>query len=160
MNKYPLYYTVLCFSVVSLFFTACKKHKNPLLTGPLLSNITLHDKPLPVIKRYVSGKWKLEYTYGGYIANLRTDFHDKGYIWQIDNGSHIKQWYTGHLITDDSIEWYQESHYTYVGSTFIMKFYDDRMYPNNYVVIGIVKDSLIVKDFSSDPATYHFSKQN
>lgn len=102
----------------------------------------------------------MEYTYGGIIANLRSDYHDKNYIWQIDNGLHIKQWGMGNLFTDAPIEWYPESRYTYVGPTFIMKFYDKRMYPNNYVIYGIVDDSLLLKDFSSDPMTYHFSKRN
>ena len=160
MKKYPFYFTVLCLTVISLFFTECKKHTDdPLLTGPLLSDITLHDKSLPVIKRYVSGKWKLEYTYGGFIANQRTDFHGKNYIWQIDKGSHINQWYMGHLITNSSIKWYQ---YTYGGGDkiFEMKFYNDRMYPYNYVIYGIVNDSLVLRDFSDDAMIYHFSKQN
>ena len=42
--------------------------------------------------------------------------------------------------------------------TFIMKFCDKVMYPYNYVVIGIVQDSLVLKDFAIDAMTYHFSK--
>jgi hypothetical protein len=64
------------------------------------------------------------------------------------------------LVTDASIEWYPESRYTNVGTTFIMKFYDIRMYPYNYIVWGIVDDSLVLRDFGSDAAIYHFSKQN
>ena len=152
MKKYSAFYFVLFIAILSVIFTQCRKHPSQL-------NITLYDQPLPVIQKYISGKWKLEYTYGGYIANLRTDLHDKDYIWQIDSGANIKQTYLGNLITDTSIEWYPESRYTYVGPTFIMKFYDERMYAYNYVVIGIVKDSLILKDFAFDAVTYHFSKQ-
>jgi len=131
----------------------CKKH------ATRLKNITLYGQPLPVIQKYVSGTWKLEYDYGGIAANQRTDFHDKDYIWQIDNGSHIKQWYMGNLITDTTIEWYQ---YTYGGGDkiFVMKFYEKRMYPYNYIVWSIVNDSLVLRDFGSDPVTYRFSKQN
>ncbi|MGN6800967.1 MAG: hypothetical protein ACTHJN_03625 [Ginsengibacter sp.] len=152
MKKYSVFYFVLFITILSVILPQCKKHPSRL-------NITLYNQPLPVIKKYISGKWKLEYSYGGYIANLRTDFHDKDYIWQIDGGVNIKQTYLGNLVTDTAIEWYPESRYTYVGPTFIMRFYDKGMYPNNYVVIGIVEDSLVLKDFAIDAVTYHFSKQ-
>jgi len=152
MKKYPVFYIALCMAVLCFILPQCKKHTTRL-------NITLYNQPLSVIQKYVSGKWKLEYTYGGIIANLRSDYHDKNYIWQIDEGSHIKKWDMGNLFTDTTIEWYQ---YTYGGGDkiFVMKFYDDRQYPYNYIVWGIVDDSLVLRDFGSDPVTYHFSKQN
>lgn len=152
MKKYPIFYIALGIATLCFILPQCKKHNTRL-------NITLYNQPLPVIQKYVSGTWKLEYTYGGFVANLRTDFHDKGYVWQVDNGSDIKQWYMGNLITDTTIEWYQ---YAYGGGDkiFVMKFYEKRMYPYNYIVLSIVNDSLVLRDFGSDPVTYHFSKQN
>jgi hypothetical protein len=153
MKKYPAFYFAFCMLALSSIFPQCKKHTSRL-------NITLYNQALPVIKKSISGKWKLEYSYGGYIANQRTDFNSKDFIWEIDDGIKIKQLFMGNLITDTLIEWYPESLYTGVGQTFIMKFYDKRLYPNNYVVIGIVNDSLVLKDYGTDAMTYHFSKQN
>lgn len=151
MKKYPVFYIALYMVALCFISAQCKKHNTPL-------NITLYDQPLPVKQKYVSGTWKLEYSSGGFIANQRTDYHDKDYVWNIDKGSHIKQWYMGNLIADSPIEWYP---YTYGGGdkVFVMKFIGNLPYPNNYIAWGIVDDSLILKDFSSDPMTYHFSKQ-
>ena len=102
MKKYPVFYIALCIAFLVITLPQCKKHAIP----PTRLNITLYDKPLDTIKSYISGKWKLEYTYGGYIANLRTDLHDKDHIWQIDSGVNIKQRHLGDLITDTSIEWF------------------------------------------------------
>lgn len=154
MKKYPLYYFVFYIVGMCVTLPQCKKHPSRL-------NITLYDQPLPVIQKYISGKWKLEYTYGGFIANLRNDFHDKDYIWQIDSGVNIKQTYLGNLITDTLIEWEWQTRYTGVGSpTYTLKFFDKLQYPYIYVVIGIVNDSLLLKDYgNADAIVYHFSKQ-
>ncbi len=155
MKKYAIFYFALFVAFLIIVLPQCKKATIP----PARLNIILYDKPLDTIKSYVSGKWKLEYTYGGYVANLRSNYHDKDYIWQMDNGSRIKQWYLGHLITDTTIEWYKYA-FGNGDEIFVMKFYEKRMYPYNYFVIGIVEDSLVIEDFGSDPASYHFSKQN
>lgn len=153
MKKDLVFYFALCMLASCFILPRCKKRNSRL-------NITLYNQALPVIKQFISGKWKLEYTYGGYIANQRIDFDSKGFIWQIDDGIKIKQLHMRNLITDTLIEWYPESLYTGVGQTFIMKFFDKRLYPNNYVVMGIINDSLVLKDYGTDAMSYHFSKQN
>jgi hypothetical protein len=121
-------------------------------------NIILYNQSLPVIQKYVSGTWKLEYTYGGIMINLHTDFHNKDYIWQIDDGIRIKQSFMGNPTADTLIDWYQIN----IGAdtTFVLRFYDNRLYPYNYIVWGIADDSLELKDYSSDPVTYLFSKHD
>lgn len=158
MKKYPVFYIALCFVFMVIALPQCKKHTIP----PARLNITLYDKPLDTIKSYLSGKWKLEYNYGGYVANQRTDFHDKDYIWQIDSGVNIKQTYSGNLFMDTSIEWFLNDPRGGIGQEVyhVMKFYDKQKYPYLYIVWKIVDDSLLLKDYAADAATYHFSKQN
>jgi len=157
MKKYPIFHIALCIAFLVIALPQCKKQTIP----PTRLNITLYDKPLDTIKSYISGKWKLEYTYGGFIANLRTDFHDKDYIWQIDSGVNIKQTYLGNLVTDTSIEWFLNDPRGGIGQEvyYVMKFYDKRQYPYVYIVWKMVDDSLLLKDYAADAATYHFSKQ-
>lgn len=154
MKKYSVFNFVLFIAILSIIFTQCKKHPSQL-------NITLYDQPLPVIQKYISGKWKLEYTYGGFIANLCTDLHDKDYIWQIDSGLNIKQTYLGNLVTDTSIKWFLNDPRGGIGQEvyYVMKFYDKQQYPYIYIVWKIVNDSLLLKDYAADAAIYHFSKQ-
>ncbi|HEY4789613.1 MAG TPA: hypothetical protein VIH57_26365, partial [Bacteroidales bacterium] len=47
--------------------------------------ITLHDKPLPVIQSYIKGKWKLQYVYGGPVAQKIIDTHNSYLILSPDH---------------------------------------------------------------------------
>jgi hypothetical protein len=143
----PLFLSLFC-------FLQCKKQNEPL-------NITLYNKPLATIQSYIRGKWKLEYVKGGFIANYIKYFNNDNYIWQFNSNNKIKQTYNDTAFADTTIMWVRDlGMYTGPDPIFIMKFYDKRGYPYNYVVDGIFNDSLQLHDNAYDPQYFHFSKLN
>ena len=66
--------TIIKIGILILLFSSmgagCEKDSEQ-----LLHNITLYDKPLSVIQKYITGKWKLQYAFGGLWAHkvINTD---------------------------------------------------------------------------------------
>ncbi|RYE26634.1 MAG: hypothetical protein EOP45_03610 [Sphingobacteriaceae bacterium] len=146
-----------CFLIFLISINAqCKKELNKV---PL--NVTLYNKPLSVIQSNIQGNWKLQYIKGGFIANYIKYFQDENILWQFPSGTRVLQNYNGNIYTDTTISWVRDLGVnTGRDSTFILKFYDKRGYPYNYVVDGIFNDSLVIHDNANDGQHYHFSKRN
>lgn len=132
-------------------FTQCNKEKPSI-------NITLFNKPLATIQSYIQGKWKLEYGKGGICGSCVQYFSNSYYTF---SPGHILIATNSVVYTDTTITWIRDlGVYTGGDSTFIMNFYDKRLYPYDYVIDGIFNDSLQLHDNGSDPVYYHFSKSN
>jgi hypothetical protein len=153
MQKSQTLPLVIILQIFSLCRAQCKKEHAGL-------TITLYNLPLPVIQSYISNKWKLEFVRGGFIANYVKSFHDENVIWQI-SPNRIMENYNGNIYTDTTITWIRDLGVnTGLDSTFIMNFYDKRLYPYLYIVDGIFNDSLVLHDHAVDGQHYYFSKSN
>lgn len=152
MRKLHLLFAPILFLTIMSCLPSCKKDK----PQKLYSNITLYDKPLPVIRAHIQGKWKLSYARGGIMSNNVQYFDD--IFWEFGNNSNtIKQFYNDSITLYTIIYWYKDiGTYTNGDKTLIMKFYGQYEYPNVYVVERIVNDTLIIHDNSFDAVFYHF----
>jgi hypothetical protein len=145
---------VILLLVGVFIFSSCKKKKPTI-------DITLYNKPLATIQLYLGGKWKLAYEKGGICSTCLNYFNNFNYTWQFGSGNAINQTFNGAVFTDTTIRWIRDlGVYTGNDSTFIMNFYEKRLYPSSYVVDGIFNDSLQLHDNGSDPVYYHFSTSN
>lgn len=155
MNR-PLYTFYNSLALVVLFcFVQCKKEHTAL-------TITLYDKPLPIIKSYIQGTWKLQYEKGGICSTCTNHFENKNYLWQFGLDDKIKQTFDDNIFTDTTIIWKNDwAYYINNNSTFNMNFHDKRGYPYNYVVDGIFNDTLQLHDsYAVDAVYYYLTKVN
>jgi hypothetical protein len=136
-------------------FTDCKKDNDAV-------NVTLYNKPLPVIQSYIHGKWELLYGKGGFAANTVQYYQNTFWTFTPDNKIiRFNMYKDGTTDTDTTILWIHDlGSYTNGDSTFIMNFYDKYGYPNDFVVDQIFNDTLILHESASDAVFYHFTKSN
>ena len=142
--------TLLLFFVIS-----CSKDNDPQSTTG-----DLYNKPLPVIKASIQGRWQLHYGKGGFIANLIHDWGNDDY-WEFkfkNNEDRIKT-YLEPLEADTTITWIKGQG-AYVGETYIMEFYDKIGYPSHFVIDGIYRDTLKIHWDASDAIFLYFTKSN
>ena len=148
--------TIIKISILFLLFSSigagCKKDNEE-----LLHNITLHDKPLPVIQKYITGKWKLQYQIGGIAGGKYIDIYNT-YMNLTPNHIIIGNDLNG-IVIDTTIVWKRDligtNEYTYLMG-----------YPNPgwqtptyYVVNQIKNDTLIIMDYNvSEGYTYYYYK--
>lgn len=140
--------------VATLLFccSECRKEHTTL-------NITLYDRPLPVVQSYILGTWKLEYGKGGICGSCIQYY--QGVFWKFSPRDSIKQTYDGTVLADTVISWiWDRGTYTNGDSTYVMSFYDRQNVPWHLVVDRILNDTLILHDNSSDAVFYHFTKSN
>jgi len=142
----------LCLSLISIFFNGCKKEQEQ-KTEPI--NIILRDKPLSVIEEYISGKWKLNYAYGGFITQKYIDTFNSYVIFS-----------PGHIIYGDDLRG------IYIDTTIIwerVKINFDSIYiftypysgdnpPMHQIIDQIKYDTLIILDYAADGFTYFHTK--
>ena len=149
-----LIYNVLFFTML-FSFAQCKKDNTSI-------NITLYNKPLSTIQSNIQGNWKLQYQKGGICSTCINYFNDIEYLWEFGSSNKVKRTFNDSTFTDTTVIWVKDlGTYTNGDSTFIMNFYDKRLYPYNYIVDGIFDDTLILHDaYSADAVFYHFSKIN
>ncbi len=161
MKKFNL--AILSILIATVFcFTQCKKEtkENTPPTPHVPLNITLYNKPLPVIQSYIQGIWRLEYGKGGFSGGTQY-LHDQNILWQFSPGDHIMQNYNGVIHTDTTITWiWGRGAGIGPDSTFIMKFYEKNGAPWIWFVYGIINDSLVLRQTAADGYDYHFSKSN
>lgn len=152
MKNFIHVFYVIATTLTLLCFAQCKKDHKPL-------NITLYDKPLPVIQANIRGNWKLQYGKGGICG---TCLHTYNNVYnEFINNNRIKITANNIVYTDTSITWIKEpGTYTNGTSTFTMNFTDKRGYPYVRVVDKIVNDTLILHDNSSDAIFLYFTKNN
>lgn len=120
----------------------------------------LYNKPLPVIKASIQGRWQLHYGKGGFIANQIHDWGNDDY-WEFNfknNEDRIKT-YMEPLEADTTITWIKGQD-GYAGETYIMEFYDKIGYPSHFVIDGIYSDTLKIHWNASDAIFLYFTKSN
>jgi hypothetical protein len=146
--------TLLLFAIMLLLFylLACKKEKQLVH----YSTITLWDKPLSVIQSYIEGKWKLQYTYGGFSVQKYIDT-DSSYI--ILSPEHIIMGnFSLGIFLDTTINWVR----TDIGSkeyTYLLRYSrSDYPFPENLIIMQMKNDTLIMRDYEDDGYSYYYTK--
>lgn len=131
-------------------FNQCKKQ------DIMQSNIVLYNKPLKTIQHYIQGKWKLQYSYGGFSTHKYIDTHNSYMILSperiiMGNDS------TG-VVVDTTIVWVRtETPQKEV--TYLLSFSWSGNYWPEYLFIDQIKsDSLIINDNKSDGFSYFYTK--
>ena len=162
--KYLL--SILLIVVVTSLCVSCKKSTNvqkppdkqiDTANKPHLY-ITLYDKPLDTIQKYITGNWKLVYTSGGFTGGKM--YYDSTY-WQL-SAKRIKQIYPankGGVLIDTTINWILAP-IAGIDSSFVIQCFDDRSYPYDYFALRIYNDTLIIREDAADAFHYHFIKNN
>jgi len=142
----------LWLSLTSILLESCTKEQEK-TTEPI--NIVLRDKPLSVIEDYISGKWKLNYAYGGLISHKYNDT--------------INSYVTfspGHIIYGNDLEG------IYIDTTIVwtrVKINSDSVYiftyaytgnspPMHQIIDQIKYDTLIIVDYAADGFSYFHTK--
>ncbi|HQZ24691.1 MAG TPA: hypothetical protein PLD18_05275 [Flavobacterium sp.] len=144
---------LLAVALLFIFVISCSKDDAPSSTTGDLFN-----KPLPVIKASIQGKWQLHYGKGGFIANLIHDWGNDDY-WEFDfkNSENRIKTYREPLEADTKISWIKGQD-NYAGETYIMEFYDKEGSPCHLVVDGIYNDTLTIHFNSPDAMFLYFTK--
>lgn len=121
------------------------------------TNIQLYDKPLPVIKSHIEGKWELHYTDGG-IAGIVHYYENSFWIFDFSSvQDSIKQIYDGNVTIDTNLTWVLNQGTSIDGDSFyIMSVSDGR----NLVIKGIYNDTLVIHTYAADGLFFHFTKSN
>jgi len=144
-------------AVLLLFccFTRCKKDDVSLSKDSLL-NIVLYNQPLETIQKYIQGKWKLQYTYGGLSTHKYIEAHNS---YMILSPEHITIGNdSAGVIVDTSISWVK----TDVGSndfTYLLSYsWSGYLWPENEIINQIKNDTLIIRDYVSDGYSYYYTR--
>jgi hypothetical protein len=139
LNKILFLLTLIC-----LCFVRCEKEKQS-------ANITLYDKPLPVIQYYITGKWKLEYAYGGLCAGKYIDIYNSYMILSPD---HIIAGNDSFgAVVNTNIVWVRAKT-LYNFSTYLLN-YSSSEYK---IVYQIKNDTLVILDNADDGYSYFYTK--
>lgn len=132
-------------------FTQCKNDNEE-----LLHNIVLYNQPLSTIQKYITGKWKLEYTYGGISVHKYISTHNS---YMILNPNHIiiGNDSTG-IAVNSSITWVK----TDIGSnnfTYLLSYsWSGYQWPEHEIISQIKNDTLVIRDYVSDGYDYYYTK--
>lgn len=147
----------ICFvTIFGLFlFIACNKDDNN-NDEIAKSTIDLYDKPLPVIKSYIEGKWELHYIKGGFIANYVQYYDNSFWEFKFNEEDRIKT-INGPIQANNTITWNMGQDY-FAGKTYIMGFYDEENVPINFVIDGIYNDTLRIHINAADAMFYYFTE--
>lgn len=151
MNNRLLSFLLSLFLVfISVPFFQCKKD------SPDHTTIQLYDKPLSVIQKYLTGKWKYLYNEGGNF-NLPPEYDINDTYMIVDSSRILFKNKTG-ILYDSNITWLKDR---YNGSdTFVLLSYSSSAVPYLYVVIGIQDGILELREDASDAMSYYYRKVN
>ncbi len=133
-------------------FTQCKNNDEE-----LLHNIVLYNQPLPTIQKYIQGKWKLEYAYGGLMTHKYIDTQNS--YMALSRNNHITMGNDSYgVVVDTTIVWKREkiinNEYTYL----LSYCWSGYLWPEYLIVYQIKNDTLIVKDYGDDGYDYYYTK--
>jgi hypothetical protein len=132
-------------------FTTCLDiHSNPV--NPL--TMTLYNKPLDTIKKYIQGKWRIVIVRGG-IAEINLCVNNF-YSEFLKDDKFISNAYLSSPGTDTfRVKWVKESYYQ--DSTYVMTLYDEswNSVGTSYFIDQIYYDTLIYKDYYVDGLDYY-----
>ncbi|MCJ8167512.1 hypothetical protein MKJ04_21905 [Pontibacter sp. E15-1] len=131
---------------------ACKKEDSI-----VQQNIILKDKPLAEIKAHIEGAWQFHHSVGGftgqatfYYKNSYIDFRTNDSLFWVDDAQERAK---------TKINWIRAKD-VYGDSTYILSFYDVYNFPESWVVEGIEKDSLILRDNGADGFIHYLIKRD
>jgi hypothetical protein len=115
-------------------------------------NITLYNQPLSVIQKYITGNWKLQYSFGGLAAH-KTINTDNYYM--ILSPDHIIEGSDSEgVYLDDPINWIK----TKVGTdefTYLLSYPSSSI---SYIIVEIKNDTLVIRDNLDDGFSYYYTK--
>ncbi|MCF6332545.1 MAG: hypothetical protein L3J11_04595 [Draconibacterium sp.] len=134
----------LCLVVLG---TGCERDHE---SEQLLHNITLSDKPLSVIQKYITGDWKLQYAFGGLLAHKVTDTVNSYMI--LSPNYIIKGNDSRGVFVDSSIEW------IYKYDTYLLDYSYSEGVHFAYIIERIKNDTLMLTEDAGDGFTYFYTK--
>lgn len=145
---------LLLSSFIGLMTFSCGKEK---IIPRHNSNITLYDKPLFVVQSYITGNWKLQYTYGGLWAHKSIDTIGS---YMALSPYHIKVGndFSG-VFVDTTIVWIRaENLFSNTPYTYLLS-YSLSGFSHEYIVNSIKNDTLMITDYNvGDGYSYYYTK--
>lgn len=140
-----------------LLLICCTEGKNDKeeLSEKMPVNILLYNQPLDTIQKYIQGKWKLMYGYGGFTGS--TYKCDKCYFeFTSDNKVNSNTFGTPNFA---SILWIKAfGLHTSNDTAYIMSYKDSGDFERFFVMDKIYNDTLIFHDNCDDAIYYHYIK--
>lgn len=138
-------------AVIILFSFQCKKEHS----GPV--NITLWDKPLPVIQSYITGKWKLEYAIGGFMG-MKYPARNNAYMKLTPSHIIIGNDSSG-IVVDTTIVWEKNTDIRNRNTWLLSYHYSPGyIFPYHYIIEQVRNDTLIIADNAYDSYEYFYTK--
>jgi hypothetical protein len=140
---------IFCLLLVTCWcFSNCKKEPVD------KSNIVLHDKPLPLIEECIRGKWKLQYSIGGFsVMKVSAKYNQYMNL----NSSHIVIGNdSAGVVVDTRIYWKRTTD-IFNDRTYLLTSYQ---YSISLIVDRIYNDTLILGDNANDGFSYYYTKSN
>jgi hypothetical protein len=158
MKKCSIFFSVLLVAIYCLAFLQCKKRSNILpyrqdstiatvdtlsVINSDSSNITLYDKDTATVEKYIIGKWKLRYRYGGYTGGGKFDVDSSNIFYEFSSNKHIKITSQGNITADTSYTWatYKAGSSDYTHN--LLQF-NAVIVPSHFEVVQIKIDTLIL----------------
>ena len=128
--------------------------------------ITLWNKSLSVIQTYIKGRWKLQYTKGGYVGGIMFDKYNSYMILTSDSITIGNDLFG--IYVNAAIIWVRDKSYfirepdMLKDSTFLLCFthykYSGIPYPERNIVYAIKNDTLIIINDVADGFEYYYLK--
>ena len=134
------------FLFISSMGAGCKKDNEG-----LLHNITLSDKPLSVIQKYITGKWRLKYAFGGLWAHKVINTNNS---YMILSPNHITKGNDSGIIVDTTLVWVK----TDIGTNDFTYLFSYPPSSISYIVDQIENDTLVITQYLSDGFTFYYTK--
>lgn len=149
MRYIRIIFVLFLLTLIWFYLARCKEDSPPL-------TMTLRDKPLPLIKNCIKGKWKLQYVYGGLITHKYIDTYNSYMILSPD---HIIMGNDSiGVFVDTTIIWVR----TDIGSndfTYLLRYSRSNYpFPINYIIDQIKNDTLIIREYLDDGFDYYYTK--
>ena len=137
-------------------FIQCKKKDVPDIKAPPV-NIVLHDQPLSVIQKYITGNWSLKYIEGGFIYQK---IIEKNNAYMKLTPTHVMMGDNRRGVTvDTTIEWVNGKDMSNQQTYFLSFHWKGNILPEFEIVDQIKNDTLIIIDNADDGYYYYYVKQ-
>ena len=164
MNKPRFFRNLVILLMLAGSFSSCGKDKID------FNNIeNLYEQPLEVIQKAVQGKWKLQYSYGGFIGQTIVDTH--GTYMHISKDRIIMGSNTHGVTTDSPIIWEKWENFNGIEITYLLSYnhhilifeqdgviYEERPIADRLFFNEIKNGTLSVWDCVMDGFTGYYSR--
>jgi hypothetical protein len=118
--------------------------------------ITLWDKPLSEIQSYITGNWKLQYSYGGLSVHKVIEKNNSYMLLKPD---HIL---IGNdplgIVVDTSIVWVKMDIGTNEFTYLLSYSWPGYLWPEHYIVEQIKNDTLVIREYVNDGFRSYYTK--